>query len=251
MKSAKIKITAAALAAAFVFTGCGNDFYVLTPDEEDAVISYASRVVAKYNTYQQDGEVFVMQEVLDGENEEEPLEEDTELTTEEDAEEEASENTEASDEREDSASDTQTADTESPETVSTISEALNLGNIQAVYAGNRLCTTYEQSDVYAVDASAGRQLLVLNVDLSNQEKQDIHIDMLQTAPTFQVIVNETEKAMAQTTILSNDLSTFQGDIKAGETKKTVLLFEIPKEIQEITGLQLKINLDGAFHMVNL
>ena len=89
------------------------------------------------------------------------------------------------------------------------------------------------------------------MDLSNQEKQDIHIDMLQTAPTFQVIVNETEKAMAQTTILSNDLSTFQGDIKAGETKETVLLFEIPKEIQEITGLQLKINLDGAFHMVNL
>ncbi len=69
MKSSKIKMTAVFLAAALMFAGCGEALYELTPEEQAAVVSYASHVVAKYNSYQKDGEVFVQQEVLDGEEE--------------------------------------------------------------------------------------------------------------------------------------------------------------------------------------
>ena len=70
MKSSKMKMTALVLAAAFTFTGCGEALYELTPEEELAVVSYASHVVAKFNKYQRDGEVFVKQAILDGEDEE-------------------------------------------------------------------------------------------------------------------------------------------------------------------------------------
>ena len=38
---------------------------MLTPEEQDAIVSYASRVVSKYNTNQTDGEVFVFKDVLE------------------------------------------------------------------------------------------------------------------------------------------------------------------------------------------
>lgn len=246
MKSSKKKITAVLLAAAFMVAGCGDSLYVLTPEEEDAIVSYASRVVAKYNTYQQDGEIFVMKEVLDGEDADgNPAEENVPA-------EESAENTEALDTQEETDTPEQKSpDTDTSQSSATISEALNLGKVQASYTGSSLCATYAQSDVYAVDAKSGRQLLVVNVDLSSEETKDLHLDILQMKPSIQIIINETETAMAETTILPNDLSTFQGDVKAGQKSGTVLLFEISNEIQEITSLQLKINLDGEDHTVNL
>ena len=64
-------------------------------------------------------------------------------------------------------------------------------------------------------------------------------------------MNGTESVPAQTTILPNDLSTYQGDILAGESVDTVLLFEISGEIQEISEIQLKIRMAGKDFTVKL
>ena len=116
------------------------------------------------------------------------------------------------------------------------------------YKGSSTCTTYEKSDIYAVDAASGKQLLVL---LTNPSNQNLHVDILAMTPTFRAVVNGTESVPAQTTILPNDLSTYQSDILAGESGDTVLLFEISEEIQEISSIQLKIQMAGKEHTVNL
>ncbi len=241
MKGSRMKITAVLLTAALTLSGCGETLYVLTPGEEAAVISYAAHTVAKYNTYQQDGEVYVPPEIPDSE---EAAENDTPDMEEQETEQEMSET--------ESGNMATAGSTEAGEqAASTLAEALDLGVIAADYAGCSLCTTYEKSDVYAVDAEPGQQLLVLKVNLLNQVDQDLHIDILAMTPEFRAVINGTETVAAQTTILPNDLSTYQQDILAGATNETILLFQISQDIQEISSIQLKVTMNGSNYTVNL
>ncbi|MCI8488667.1 MAG: hypothetical protein HFJ04_00125 [Lachnospiraceae bacterium] len=245
MKNRKIKITAVFLAASFALSGCGEALYELTPEETAAIVGYASHTVAKFNTFQQDGEIFVMQEVLDGQEEpEEPAADSQE--TEEPATEQ--EDTETADKQ--NASDVQDTASLQEESIS-LGEALGLGGISAVCKGSSLCATYEKSDVFAVDAAPGTQLLVLTIELANQSGQDQHVDLLSLKPGFSVVVNGTQSAAAQTTILPNDLSTYQEDIAAGASNDTVLIFQIPENIQEVSDIQLKTAINGEQHTINL
>ncbi len=263
MKSSRMKITAVLMAAAFMLSGCGEELYALTPEEEAAIVSYAAHTVAKYNTYQQDGEVFVMQEVLDGDETEVGETEETEKmeteaseteTAEEVEETEAAEESEVTEETETS-EEVQTEvvadETSGENAAATLTQALDLGVIEAEYTGHSLCTTFDQSEYYTVDAGAGKQLLVLNVNLKNTVNEALHVDILRMAPAFHVIVNGTETVPSQMTILLNDLSTYQADIAANGVNETVLLFQIPQEIQEITQLQLEITMNGKNFMINL
>lgn len=246
MKSSKIKAAAILLISVFTFAGCGDSLYTMTPEEESAIVSYASQIVAKYNGFQQDGEIYVSQEDLEGEEETEeparqelPGEGSTEVVALPD--------------------DMQAADV-SPKgyvsdigegTEGTVGEALSLGNIHADYTGSSLCTSYEKSDAYAVDAENGKQLLVLNIKLANQTEQNINVDLLTAKPIFQAIVNETETVPAQMTILSNDLSTYKGEIAAGTSVDTVLLFQVSQEIKEVTSVQLKITVGSERYIINI
>lgn len=234
MRSSRMKITAVLMTAAFLFAGCGESLYELTQEEEATIVSYAAHTVAKYNTYQQDGEVYVLQEV--------PKEE--EVTTEE------SEQSSEVQETEQQIGETAGAPS-SESQASTLTEALDLGVVQVDYMGSSLCNTYDKSQSYVVDADLGQQLLVLKLNLTNTVAQDLHIDILAMTPTFQAVINGTEKAVAQTTILPDDLSTYQGDILAGATNEAVLLFQIPQEIEQISSIQLKITMNGKNYTVNL
>lgn len=244
MISSKMKIMALTLAAAFTFTGCGEALYELTPEEESAVVSYASHVVAKYNLFQRDGEVFVSQEVLDGVDEEEteqPSDTQQEMT---DTQQEA-EDTQQSDEQGAS----QNAAGE--ENAVSIKEALGLEGIAAQYGGSSLCEVYEKSDSFAVDAEPGRQLLVLSVKLTNETGEDIQLDILKKKPAFDAVVNGEKGVRAQMTILPNDLATYQGGISSGESVESVLIFQIPKEIESVSDLELGITIDGSRYKAKL
>lgn len=240
MKSLKVKMAALLAAAVFMLAGCGEALYVLTPEEEAGIVSYASHAVAKFNKLQQKGEIFVRQDVLDKEDGTEEEETQESLDSEENSPEGGGETGPAQNSSQGGEAGTVALGT-----------ALDLGAVQANYTGSSLCVTYEKSDVFVIDAADGKQLLALNVTLANPSSQDLHVDILAMTPTFQVTVNEAETAMAQTTILPNDLSTYQGDLLAGESHETVLLFQIPQEIQEISSLQLKVTMNGVTNTVNL
>ena len=50
---------------------------------------------------------------------------------------------------------------------------------------------------------------------------------------------------AQMTILPNDLATYQGSVSPGESVDTVIIFQIPEEIQSVSDLELGITIDGS------
>lgn len=245
MKGSKMKITALILAAAFTFTGCGEALYELTPEEEIAVVSYASHVIAKYNTYQKDGEVYVSQEMLDGGGEENNPALDMEQTSPE--EEGMEQNTQQAGEQ-----DTQQAGQDAPEqgSMGSMKEALGLEGITAQYTGSSLCGVYDQTDSFAVDAEPGKQLLVLDIKLTNETGEEIRLDILQKKPSFEAVINKEKTVQAQMTILPNDLSTWQGSIPPGESADTVLIFQIPEEMESVTGLELGITINGSRYTAN-
>ena len=245
MKSVRKRIAALLLTAAFLLTGCGEALYEMSPEEEAAVISYASHVVAKYNTYQQDGEIFVRKDLLDEEDtqEAEPPQEETEEPEETQTPEDTQE-TEGQDLNKPS------EDTETEHTAA-MDEALQLGAVKADFKESSLCTAYEVSETHAVDALPGQQLLVLKFQLTNSGSQDVHLDVLAMKPIFRAAINETETAVAQTTILPNDLSTYQGDLLAGSSAEVVLLFQISQDIAEITDLRLEVTSGDETYTVNL
>lgn len=246
MKSSRMIITTLMLTAAFTLTGCGEALYELTPEEEAAVVSYASHVIAKFNTYQKDGEIYVSQEVLDGGGEEKNLPADTQQTAPEE------EGTEQDIQRTEE-QDTQQTGEEAGEQENKVSikEALSLDGISTQYGGSSLCGVYEQSDSFAVDAEPGKQLLVLSVKLTNETAGEVSLDILQKKPSFEAVVNGENRVSAQMTILPNDLSTYQGSIPAGESVDTVLIFQISEEIKSVTDIELGITIDGSHYTANL
>lgn len=244
MKNSRMKVSAMLLAAVFSFTGCGDALYEMTPEEEAAIVSYASHAVAKFNTYQKDGQVYVEQEDQTAEE----TEQESENTETENTESVADLGTQSSD----------NAAGELPqEQKSTLTDALDLGVIQADCVGTELCSMYPQTEnsensiLGQVVAEGGKQLLVVHVNLHNQYNQKLLIDILKMKPTFRATVNGSDTIAAQVTLLPNDLGTYQSEIDAGATNETVLVFEVPQDIQEISGVQLKVTMNGNNYTVDL
>ncbi|MCI8635054.1 MAG: DUF4352 domain-containing protein [Eubacterium sp.] len=251
MKGSRMRIAAVLFVAAVTLSGCGEALYELTPEEQAAIVSYASHTVAKFNNYQKDGEIFVRKDILEGDEASQEVK-TPDLQQAEPEESIPADDTEMPVQDMAASQDDGNAQGAEPEgSFATIGQALDLGVIQADYTGSSLCTTYQKSDSYAVDASPGSQFLVLNVKLTNQSAQDLYIDILAMTPTFQVTVNGESTAAAQTTILPNDLSTYQGNILAGASSDTVLVFEVSQEIENVSDIQLRITMNGSQNTINL
>lgn len=244
MKNSRMKMTAVLLTTAFALTGCGDALYELEPEEEAAIVSYAAHAVAKYNTYQQDGEVFVMQEVLDGEEAEEPS-----ADVQEEGQTEEQVSTEGQIEQIEQTDVPSAADETG--SVATLTDALDLGVIQTDYMGAELCDVYQENTTGVVHPDPGKQLLVLHVNLTNTVSEKLHINIMDMQPIFKATINEETTTAALVTALTQDLGTYSMDIEPNGTNETVLLFQIPEDITEISSIQLKITMNGNKFTVNL
>lgn len=249
MKNSRMKITAVLFAMAVTLSGCGDAMYEMTAEEQSMIVNYSAQAVAKFNTYQQDGEVFVRPDVLEGEasseTEIELLPENEELPQE-------NLDTEEPAEAVDGGQVSGTPEESQPEnTGATMNQALDLGVISADYTGHELTKSYMAEDYYAVDAEAGKQFLVVKYNLANTSGQDLHVDILAMTPSFAAVINGEQTVPAQTTILLNDLSTYQADLEAGGTAETVLLFQVPEDISDVSGIQLKVTMNGNQFSINL
>lgn len=74
--------------------------------------------------------------------------------------------------------------------------------------------------------------------------------MLKKNLKYRVVINGDKTVAAQTSILLNDLGTYQGTIAGGSAQECVLLFETEKQnVEDITSLQLKVS-DGSTSTVS-
>lgn len=216
--------------------GCGTKPYDLSSEEQEKVAAYAAHVVTRYNDRQDEGLIKIQQEDFS----EDTADSKTTQTDTKDKQETSG----------DSVKNT-TAETEKPkaETVS-LRQALKLEDgLDASFENYDVTDSYVESDYFAMNATAGKTFLVVHVNLK-ATGGDIECDMLKKNLKYRVVINGDKTVAAQTSILLNDLGTYQGTIAGGSAQECVLLFETEKQnVENITSLQLKVS-DGSTSTVS-
>lgn len=216
--------------------GCGTKPYDLSREEQEKVAAYAAHVVTRYNDRQDEGLIRIQQE---------DVSEETADSKEPQA--------ETKDKQENTEDNTKnvTSDAEKPkaETVS-LRQALKLEDgLDASFENYDVTDSYVESDYFAMNATAGKTFLAVHINLK-ATGGDIECDMLKKNLKYRVVINGDKTVAAQTSILLNDLGTYQGTIAGGSAQECVLLFETEKQnVENITSLQLKVS-DGSTSTVS-
>lgn len=236
-----IKMGAALVAAAIFFAGCGDPLVPLTEDEESIVVNYSAGILAKHNSYQQEGMTAIYPE------EEEELDE----TEEPAGTQEPEETTEPEEEKKDNDKPQETE--EKPEDASTqeetkaltLTEALNVPGIEFSYHDFSTAVNYKQGDAFSLDATDGNVLLMLNINMTNTGSKAAECDLLAKQPTFTLSLNGEAGVPNKMTMLTNDLCTYQGTLDPGQTEAMILMFEVPEQVAEnISALQMSVQING-------
>lgn len=217
------------LAGALVLTGCGEEPYELQDNEREMIVNYAAHIIAKYNVRQPEGYRYVFRQPDDEPDSEEEQPEETQV-------EEAGSGQQPDDGQESATSAADAAGGEEEQPSVTLSEALGLKNIQAVYTGAELTDRYD-----SVIPDAGKRLMIFHVTLQNRTEKTRKCDILSLLPVFRAKVNGTQEVTAELTILPENLSTWEEKIPAGGSADTIILFQVNEdEISSINQLELKV-----------
>lgn len=215
---------AVAMLGSIILTGCGNMIPEMTKEEEQAVGEYAAMVLLKYDANHRSRLVDLsLIEESEEENHggiEEPIATPAPIVIEE----------APSVPVINPAGDAQSS-------VSSISQFFGLPDgVTVDYKDMKVCDSYpddgQTGGFFSLDASAGKKLLVLGFDLTNNSGVEQSIDILDKSPVCKVTVNGSYTRTALMTMLTNDLSTYIGNVGAGVTEDVVLLIEIDQDMAD-------------------
>lgn len=213
-KNKKRLLSVVLLAGAFMMTGCGEKPYELQDNERAIIVNYAAHMIAKYNVKQPEGYRFVLPVAEDEADEEESPTQETQ-TEEEKAQDVQTQGEAAANGSEDS---------DDGQSSVTLSEALGLEDVQAVYTGAELVDRYD-----TIIPESGKKLLILHVTLQNRTEKAAACDILSQLPVFRAKLNGMQAVTAELAILPENLSTWEDDIPAGGSQETVILFQVNKD----------------------
>ena len=124
-----------------------------------------------------------------------------------------------------------------------IAAAIGIPEFDVSYRGYEIADIYpdQKSDSmgFSMQAAAGKELLVAHFDVTNNNAEARDCDVLSYNVKFRILINGEKRVNEQLTILLNDLKSYSESVAAGETKDTVLVFEIDKgESASINSLSL-------------
>lgn len=122
-----------------------------------------------------------------------------------------------------------------------LNEALELAQgINVIYRGETVCARYPMDEEvgFAVSASKGKKLLVMNFLVANDTGEEKMVDLSARKISIRMTVNEEFSKWILPTMLPNDLAALKEAIPAGKSVEAVLLVEIDEnlaaDIQSIT-----------------
>ncbi len=230
----KIRVSLCILGVMMIFSGCGGRIPDMTEEEQEAISEYAAGLLLKYNT-DQDSRLVDLE-----------LLEEQEVAKMPEATPEPTEAPEATPEP----SAIPEVTPESPESGGTSSveyadlqETLLLSeDIDLVYVDYETVSFYSDAE-QSLDAAEGYCFLVVKCKLTNTGTDKQVVDMMQTNVKHTVIVNGTS-INAMVTMLSNDMTTYMGELAAGEEKEIILLAEVEdKLMQEAENIVVEFTRD--------
>lgn len=227
---------AAVMLGSVLLTGCGSVIPSMTAEEEKAVGEYAALVLLKYDANHRsrlvDLSLIEESKEEEGNGIEEPVSTPAPVAVEE----------VPSAPIINPAKDTQS-------TVASISQFFGLPDGVVVnYKDMKVCDSYPddgQTDgFFSLDASDGKKLLVLGFEMKNNSGVEQSIDILDKNTVCKITVNGNYTRTALMTMLTNDLSTYVGNVGAGETEELVLLIEIDQEtVDAVSTISLTLKND--------
>lgn len=220
-----MRLAAISLMTMMAMTGCGNQIPDLTEEQAQQIGEYAAITLLKYDANHRSR--LVDQSVIEEyDAKEKELQEQAPQAT-----------TESTPEGMKPVDDTPTIEVGDNDTVNTVSSLEELfvlpDGVTIAYTGHSVCDSYTgevSEEFFALDASSGKKLLVLDFAITNQSAQVQYIELFSKTAVYNITINENYSEQALTTMLMNDLSTFSGEIAAGETKGAVLLIEIEENV---------------------
>lgn len=230
----RMQFLAILLASTVVLGGCGTSLYELTDDEEDLIVSVAAQAVAKHNVFQMEGITDVEPET-ETQMQENTTEQDTQQVQEE------------------TNTNTNTGGTKTDTQTKEIALSDLLGkNLKVSYKGYSTASSYQEGDYFSVNATSGKTLIIMNINVKNTGKKNTKIDMLSKDVTFYGCFNGTDRIVEKKILSTKNLSTYQGKIKPGKSIKTVLVFEVSKkQADEISTQDLQVEMDGKMYQVTM
>lgn len=233
------------LLISLLLSGCGSKVPELSEEESMLISEYATGMLLRYDTKHQSRLVDtkkIEQERKEEEAKKQAIEEKRK----------AEEQNKADKEAQQQAS--ESAQTVVPEqTYASISEFLGISEIGIQYAGYEVCEKYPQDNIsFAVNAAQGKSLLVIKFNAANLTEQDITLDIFSRDLKGRVAINGEETVRILTTMLLEDMSTYQDLILAGETKELILVIETNTErLQNLSTAILTLQKQDASMDIDL
>lgn len=197
-------------------TACGNEIPDLTEEESQRIGEYAAVTLLKYDANNRsrlvDPEVVIAKLEKEAAQEEAKAEETGSTGT-----------TEV------------TMPTAQEEITASMEDFFGLPEgVSIIYEDYMVADSYPEDgvedDYFALDASMGKKLLVLRFHLTNGTEQEEKIDLLNTNSRYIITVNDSIRANALTTMLPNDMSTYEETLEPGQTQELVLLLEVNEDV---------------------
>lgn len=225
-------------------SGCGNTIPALSEEQEALVVEYASTAVLKHDANYQ-GKLVDLSTLS---NEEETPEEET---TQEPVEE--ADIPKEPEQMQEPQQDVLSAEQAEAEIQADAEQILGLQDVSLTYSGYEVDEFYPKNgnEIYFVmNATPGNNLLVVKFTLRNllNEEQDIQIQP--GTVRVKIIMNGEEKN-ALTTMLLNDLATYQGTLGPNEETELVVVGEYPVEdLQVIDSLSVKLKNESGEVILN-
>lgn len=117
-----------------------------------------------------------------------------------------------------------------------------------------LTDSYQEGDnqYFALEATEGKVLLVLHFSLQNASGADQEINLLDRSDVYRITVNGSYTRTALPTMLSNDLSTYQGTLTANAAEDVVLLIEVnPGDVENMESISLNLKNESKTYTIQL
>ena len=249
MKINRILLVTSVLCFSLLGTGCGEPLYEMTSEEEAIIALYSAKAVAKFNKNQIIGiaNARVRKGELDGDykpNEEEEVAEAIEG-------EENSEGTEPQIDPEtgepivEEGTEESNQDSGNATNGLSFTEAVGIDGVEFICSEFDVTTEYKPTDSFILSKVSGKQYVVLSIEATNSTDAAVDFSSI-SKRSYSLSLNGGDKAKTVFTPLPNDLANFNGNLKAGESKKFILVFLFSNSsVENISSLELFVTSDES------
>lgn len=231
-----------------------ENMFGLTESEQKMYAEYAAGALMKYNAGT-NMRVLEGQKLINQEAKEQAAREQAEKRAQLAAEYEANKNNSSKSENKNSgSSSSSSSEGAGVSYISDMSVATGTNAFSITYEGYEVTDSYPNSGddiLMAMDATQGKLLLVTKYSVTNISGQIENFDMFSKQAKFRLSLNG-ERYKSQYTLLLDDLSMYKGDVDAGATIDTVLIFEVPEEAaSNMNDMVLSITVDDQVSSMQL